>query len=195
MSLILDALRKMEQERKARKQASTGMRQEVLNYRGSERKPERSLLIPIIIAALLTTAAISAYLYLSGSSTSAPPVASPPASLPAQAVQQPAPQPVPIIAPVPAPEQPKPAVAMPPEKSRPKTQQVMKQGEPVQAGGDSSLVVSGIAWQDERGLRRAVINGQLVGEGAEIQGARVVEIRENRVKFNRSGTVFEINYP
>ncbi|NJD91435.1 MAG: hypothetical protein FIA91_07980 [Geobacter sp.] len=195
MSLILDALRKMEQERKARKQASTGMRQEVLNYRGSERKPERPLFIPIIIATLLTTAAIGAFLYFGGSSASAPPVASPQASLPAQPGAQPAPLRVPISAPVPAPEQPKPAVAMPPEKPRPKAQQVMKQGEPVQAGGDSSLVVSGIAWQDERGLRRAVINGQLVGEGAEIQGARVVEIRENRVKFNRSGTVFEINYP
>lgn len=195
MSLILDALRKMEQERKARKQASTGMRQEVLNYRGSERTRERPLFIPVIIATLLTTLAIGAYLYLGGKSASAPPVASPQASLPAQPAPQPTPLPVPVVTPVPTPEQPKPAATLPPEKPRPRTQQVMKQVEPVQAGVDSTLVVSGIAWQDERGLRRAVVNGLLVGEGAEIQGAKVVEIRENRVKFNRSGTVFEINYP
>jgi general secretion pathway protein B len=61
------------------------------------------------------------------------------------------------------------------------------------AGGD--LLVSGIAWQEERKLRRAVVNGSLVGEGAEILGARVVEIRENRVRFSRGGKIFEVVYP
>jgi general secretion pathway protein B len=58
----------------------------------------------------------------------------------------------------------------------------------------STLVVSGIAWQEERGLRRAVVNGSLVGEGAEILGARVVEIRENRVRFSRGGSSFDVGY-
>lgn len=191
MSLILDALRKMEQERKARKQASTGMRQEVLNYRGSVRKPDRPLFIPIAIAVLLTVASIGTYLYLAGSSTPPPPAVAPPASLPAQ----PAPLPAPNVAPVPAPQQPKPAGGIPPEKPHTKAVPAMKQSVPVQPTGDSSIVVSGIAWQDERSLRRAVINGQLVGEGAEIQGVKVVEIRENRVKFSRNGSFFEISYP
>lgn len=195
MSLILDALRKMEQERKARKQGSTGMRLEVLNYRGSAGKPEKPLLIPVITCALLTVTAIGAYLYLGESSSSKAPTVVAPISLPPQpATQQPTP-PTPSAAPVPPPEQLKKSVEILPEKPRTKVLQSMKQSEPVQATGDSSIVVSGIAWQDERGLRRAVINGQLVGEGAEIQGAKVVEIRENRVKFNRSGSTFEINYP
>lgn len=58
--------------------------------------------------------------------------------------------------------------------------------------GDEGITVSGIAWQDERSLRRAVINGLLVGEGAEIHGARIVEIKENRVRFNRDNDIFEV---
>ena len=196
MSLILDALRKMEQERKARKQASTGMRQEVLNYRGSAGKPEKSLFIPVAITVLLTVASIGTYLYLGGSNTPAPSaVAASATSLPPQPAPLPVPMPAPTVAPLPAPEQLKPAAAKPPEKPRARTLQGMKQSAPAQSAGDSSMVVSGIAWQDERALRRAVINGQLVGEGAEIQGVKVVEIRENRVKFSRNGSIFEINYP
>ena len=195
MSLILDALRKMELERKARKQASTGMRQEVLNYRGRDRKADKPLLIPLIAGSLLVMALTGVYLYLAWSSAPAPPAPLPTASLPAQPVPLPPSLPAADAPLLPLPETQKTAVGKQPEKLRTKTEPVMKQREPVQSTGDSSLVVSGIAWQDERGLRRAVINGQLVAEGAEIQGVRVVEIRENRVKFSRSGSTFEINYP
>lgn len=207
MSLILDALRKMEQERKARKQASTGIRQEVLNYRGGASKPDRPLYIPVAVAVLLSAGAVGTYLYLAGRSTQAPPAVAAPATLPPQPapkpvpqpaqqlVPQPAPLPVPIAAPLPPPQQANQAVAQQPEKPRTKALQSMKQSEPVQPAADAPLVISGIAWQDERKLRRAVINGQLVGEGAEIQGAKVVEIRENRVKFSRNGSIFEISYP
>jgi general secretion pathway protein B len=47
--------------------------------------------------------------------------------------------------------------------------------------------VTGVAWQDERGSRRAVVNGLLLGEGAEVSGARIVEIRPDRVRFSRGG--------
>jgi len=56
----------------------------------------------------------------------------------------------------------------------------------------ADLTVSGIAWQDERRMRRAVLNGTLVGEGAEIAGARVVEIREDKVRLSRGGQVFDV---
>jgi general secretion pathway protein B len=56
----------------------------------------------------------------------------------------------------------------------------------------SGITISGIAYQDDRSMRRAVINGALVGEGAEVAGAKVVEIRENRVRFSRAGENFEI---
>lgn len=54
------------------------------------------------------------------------------------------------------------------------------------------ITISGIAYQDERGLRRAVLNGSLVGEGAEVAGARVVEIRENKVRLSKGGRIFEV---
>ena len=57
----------------------------------------------------------------------------------------------------------------------------------------ADLSVSGIAWQEERSLRRAVVNGLLLGEGAEIAGARVVEIGERRVRFSRGGQTFSVS--
>jgi general secretion pathway protein B len=54
------------------------------------------------------------------------------------------------------------------------------------------ISITGIAWQDERSLRRAVLNGVLVGEGAEVAGARVVEIRESKVRLSRGGQLFEV---
>jgi general secretion pathway protein B len=61
-----------------------------------------------------------------------------------------------------------------------------------QKNGDNGITLSGIAWQDERHLRRAVINGFLMEEGAEVQGAKIVEIMENRVKFRKGGDLFEV---
>ena len=60
--------------------------------------------------------------------------------------------------------------------------------------GLPEITVSGIAFQDERNLRRAVLNGSLVGEGAEVAGARVVEIRENKVRMSRGGQLFDVHF-
>ena len=61
----------------------------------------------------------------------------------------------------------------------------------VQAPAD--IKVSGIAWQDERSARRAVVNGFLLREGAFISGAKITEILQDRVKFSLSGSVFEVS--
>ena len=58
----------------------------------------------------------------------------------------------------------------------------------------SDISISGIAYQDERRLRRAVVNGVLVGEGADIAGARVVEIKESKVKLFRDGQMFDVHF-
>jgi general secretion pathway protein B len=58
--------------------------------------------------------------------------------------------------------------------------------------GAADISISGIAWQDERSLRRAVLNGSLVGEGATVSGARVVEIQETRVRMSRNGRLFDL---
>lgn len=62
------------------------------------------------------------------------------------------------------------------------------------SAGGQDITISGIAYQDERRLRRAVLNGALVGEGAEVAGARVVEIKETKVRLSRGGQVFEVHF-
>lgn len=54
------------------------------------------------------------------------------------------------------------------------------------------IKVSGIAWQDERSARRAVINGFLLKEGSSVAGARVMEIQQDRVRFSLAGRNFEV---
>ena len=63
---------------------------------------------------------------------------------------------------------------------------------PEELQGIPEISISGIAYQDERSLRRAVLNGALVGEGAEVAGARVVEIREHKVRMSRGGQLFDV---
>jgi len=56
----------------------------------------------------------------------------------------------------------------------------------------ADITVSGIAWQDERRARRAVINGFLLKEGGVVAGARIGEIQKDRVRFSQSGRLFEV---
>lgn len=56
----------------------------------------------------------------------------------------------------------------------------------------ADIKLSGIAWQDVRSGRRAVINGFLLKEGAVVSGARITEIQADRVRFSSAAGVFEI---
>lgn len=69
-------------------------------------------------------------------------------------------------------------------------QQPRQQSQTVQAPADIKL--SGIAWQDDRAVRRAVINGYLLKEGAVVSGAKITEILPDKVKFSTAGGVFEL---
>ncbi|GAC1466137.1 MAG: hypothetical protein PVSMB11_01550 [Desulfuromonadaceae bacterium] len=60
----------------------------------------------------------------------------------------------------------------------------------MQAPADIKL--SGIAWQDERRARRAVVNGFLLKEGAVVSGAKIIDIQADRVRFSSSTGLFEI---
>jgi general secretion pathway protein B len=57
----------------------------------------------------------------------------------------------------------------------------------------ADIKVSGIAWQEERSARRAVVNGFLLKEGAVVGGAKITEILQEKVKFSMSGRTFEIS--
>jgi general secretion pathway protein B len=56
----------------------------------------------------------------------------------------------------------------------------------------ADIKLSGIAWQDERSARRAVINGFLLKEGAVVSGAKISEIQADRVRFASAAGTFEI---
>lgn len=191
MSLILDALRKIELERKARRQSSQEMRIEVLNYRGITPPKEKPRIIPITAAFLLAFLAGASFFYFK--KTDPPKIDSPPQreTLIQETTRIPPPQPL-----QPPPSEPPAQKNLHREVNR-ATKPVSQSTEAVtvkQKNGDGELTVSGIAWQDERSLRRAVINGFLVGEGAEIQGAKIIEIKETRVRFSRGGEIFEIDH-
>lgn len=54
------------------------------------------------------------------------------------------------------------------------------------------LTVNGIAFQEGSGDNMAVINGTTVTRGSEIEGAKVEEIQNDRVRFSQNGERFEI---
>lgn len=189
MSLILDALRKIELERKARRQGSQQVRAEVLNYHGAAAVSEKpSVMMIVAVLAFISAAAVCVFYF---TKTESPGSDSAKTAEPPKQEQQTVIRPVSLQPPPAAPPIQKniPAEAKSsPETARPETRKAVV----TKLSGDEGITVSGIAWQDERYLRRAVINGSLVGEGAEILGAKVVEIRDNRIRFSRDGEFFEV---
>src|SRR5574340_76385 len=196
MSLILDALRKMEQERKARRSGSIDIRPEVLSRRGNASPAGKNRLLRVAAALALLSAGIGAGLLLKGSRSPQAPqqtaaVATPevrPDAVPPKKPDMPPPPPAATL-----PVKTVPAVAKPITVPPSPSLQAPAAQEPQQAAAGSPgtpLTISGIAWQDERHLRRAVVNGSLMGEGAEVAGARIVEIEETRVKFSQGGRTY-----
>ena len=59
----------------------------------------------------------------------------------------------------------------------------------------SDISVSGIAWQDERNARRAVVNGFLMQEGGSVSSAKISEIFQDRVRFSQAGSFFDVYLP
>jgi len=69
-----------------------------------------------------------------------------------------------------------------------------KPGVPVagkSAADPPPLKISGIVWNEEPSMRRAVINGSLTSEGSTIEGVTVVEIFPTKVRFLHQGAYFE----
>ncbi len=189
MSLILDALRKIELERKAKRLSAQEVRTDVLQYRGVAPPAAPTPVIPISVGLLLIFAAVACFFYFTKPQpaiidTAMSQKVLQEESTPINPVQplQPVPATQPLQETVPA-KAPTPA---PPLKQSAETVTVQ------QSSAVGGITVSGIAWQDERSLRRAVINGNLVGEGAEIDGAKLIEIKETRVIFRRGGNIFEV---
>jgi general secretion pathway protein B len=234
MSLILDALRKMEQDRKGRSGPAAVLRPDVLRYRArtAKRKKRTTPYLLICGGVVLLAGGIAAGMFALGRHNAVPVAAGPSAAATSVAEQAPVPVPAPVTLPPAATAPTAPATATPrvipvtaanavaappppaaaeapqvsPEIARePKSAKAKRSrlpqtkperrdaAEPVQPA-PQDIAISGIAWQEERNLRRAVLNGTLVSEGAVVAGARVVEIKEDRVRLSRAGQSFEIPF-
>jgi general secretion pathway protein B len=81
----------------------------------------------------------------------------------------------------------------PPEtRSRAKERKGQSQPADQTIAAPADIKLSGIAWQEDRRARRAVVNGFLMQEGGVVSGARITDIFQDRVRFSFSGSVFEI---
>jgi len=76
----------------------------------------------------------------------------------------------------------------------PKTDPAPKIAAPIRTPlpNDTTLTLSGIAWNKDSTDRLAIINGQPTATGAIVNNAVVEEILQDRVRMNLSGKTFEL---
>jgi general secretion pathway protein B len=215
MSLILDALKKLDREKSSRRDGTANIAVEILRAD----PPSRAKRMLRYFAAVSITAAATAcitYAVIAGfgimSKSSAPATVSPPpaqqsakALPPSETVSNSADE----ISRAPAKiqdstESIKSAIRPPGKKAGrdlftkesdvvPETTKKSAAATPrASAAPLPSLKLSGIIWQEEPGERRAMINGRTATEGSMIEGVKVVEIHPTRVRFSHNGKSFEI---
>lgn len=218
MSYILDALKKMEHD-KATKAAPAGMTTISGDlFRGERPRSAGGGAWRLALAAVMAASlAVAATWYFLAPSGRRPDVASPPhvigekgTHVSAPAAPAALPPSVAVPAPSPPPGQAALAAAPPPVSGAAAGREgALRRAErtgaastgdgderaasPVQSVPPSDITVSGIAWQEERKGRRAVVNGFLLKEGSVVAGARVAEIRRDRVRFDRAGAQFDVS--
>ncbi|MEN6623756.1 MAG: hypothetical protein ABFD50_19680 [Smithella sp.] len=56
----------------------------------------------------------------------------------------------------------------------------------------SSFTISGIIWYEDRRARRAVVNDMVVGENSVVNGAKIAEIKPDRVRFSKEKKMFDV---
>ncbi len=214
MSSILEALKKLEDEKAARRGGSGNLAGKVAK---TGRRPRQShpwllpggMLAVAVVSVLITYLAMNGFSFRHGE------------SLPAQKPQQarlpdtPLPQAgAPVMDPLSAR---KPDVAprkksegnavplspAPRRNASPGPESSMKpEARPSPAPAKSrpdgpgaplpTLNVSGIAWQNDKAYRLAVVNGVPVREGGTVEGSTVKEILSDRVRFSLNGKDFEV---
>lgn len=187
MSLILDALKKMEQDKARRQTKSMELGPAILHEHTPV--PASRWRTPTLLACAVVTTAISMYLFMaSGSGNNPEPTVEPapvvqaaPAPPPVEPALTPTVEPIettPPAAQTPAPIAAPPVIPVPPPS--------------VTATASPDLLVNGIAWQEERSRRRAVVNGILLAEGDTVAGFRIKQIHPEKVIFTSGGHSLEI---
>jgi len=207
MSLILDALKKLEQEIAARKDGELNVAAEILQPERPQPRNKKWTVL-LIVAAVSAGLAAFAVLALRGGTdvlkhsfthTPAAPSTVSQVAMP-DPLPPPAPPQKPTELPVARPQADivKGELLPPPAISRPRPAEAAANKE-IDSPGNSShgsaphIRVSGIVWQEERSARRAFVNGIIAAEGSVIDGARVVEIYPARIRFSRGGRSFDVS--
>ncbi len=218
MSFILDALKKLEQEKAARKGGDVKISDEIVreNRRGM-RKARRSVPMSVVLIALglvLLLGASGAFLWFKHGGDQSKVVAmGPEQTLPAASKRSEASQGTIMAEPV-VPEvrpmadeaaEPSPLPVAAKRTSQRERNEATRLSRPDfmarpthpsgegSSSGGSGPKVSGIAWQEAPSARRAVINGDLVKEGAQVDGATVEEILPSRVLFSSGSRRFTVS--
>ncbi len=212
MSVILDALKKLEREKASRRNGPVDIVPEITVPSARREKSGKWKIASMVTGAIIFTAVATTLVMTSliSRDKKAAPVVSANASMPqdetpAAAVSAPPVQAIPENRPSPVPETmnrssgelDRPALRdenSSAEQAQVSQPRIRKNPEtaPVDAAPPASIMVSGIAWQDDRADRRAVVNGALVGEGATAGGARVVRIYRDKVRFSVDGRTFDV---
>jgi general secretion pathway protein B len=216
MSLILDALKKLDREKTAKSGGKMDITAEILKAGDS---PEKSSLLPLVLTLAITAfvAAIGTYLVFGGPVSRTGDSRATAPAVPAQDRQvtaaplPPAPAAVtdkPSIPPDVSPAAPPIAVseAMQPGKRRrdgdPTTREktassVHAPGKATAPPGDGPatmpvLKLSGIVWAEVSSERKAVINGTVAREGDSVEGLKVLEIYPTYVVVSSKGKSFKV---
>jgi general secretion pathway protein B len=213
MSLILDALKKLEQEKASSRSGPVDIVPELVKSRGPKVMNTRWMIAAIIAGAVAFTTVVT--MFAMGGFTgnrrqpvavSSEPLITRPEPLPAPQVKLPINEPAVSGGNHPEPvtnqrnpgQQDVPVLTQPPDarqqRRKAKAVAVERSDEESQVAGSAfpALKVSGIAWQDDRADRRAVVNGVLVSEGGVIEGARIIAIHQDKVRFSCNGRKFEV---
>lgn len=216
MSVILDALRKLDREKSSRRNAAANIAVEML--RPDLPRPGKK--VPSYMVALsLTAIAAAAVTYVLMSERGFPAKPSPPVPVsPRAQIQQPPPAPLshePVrdvqnetsgVPPkIEAPARSKPTETSSnggkaernviPEEAKVAPENTKKPVEHTPAGSAAtppSLKISAIVWYEDPSKRFAMINGTISTEGSLVDGVKVVEIHPTAVRFLHNGQYFEI---
>jgi len=210
MSFILKALKKLENEKASREMRKVEINSAILAPdRRSFSSSRKSLKLPIIALLLVVVGGTSLFFMRRTPS----PVVHAPVK---EAQPEPLPRPVPVAAtavreekPAPVGQALSPTVKTQEERPRPRVRIREKTHEESRSGGagtdslpaqealtgspTSSLIVNGIALQDDPAASMAVVNGQIVKRGMTVGGAQVERIYLNRVRFRGNGGLFDVH--
>jgi general secretion pathway protein B len=214
MSSILEALKKLEDEKAARRSGSANLAGKVART-GRKPRPSSPWLVPGVLLAVAAISVLITYAVMSRT----PSPSSGPAPMQVQRkADQPSTGPLPVT-PLPAvatpvtdalgtrrpaplleekkagrPAMRREAAAEPkePAKPAPPTPSDLRKSTPANSGESlPKLNVMGIAWQKDNSLRLAIVNGVPVREGGVVNGATVREILPDRVRFLFNGREIE----